>query len=230
MSFGGFMGTPEYMSPEIINNTMIGSCTDYWSLGVIIYQLIAGYTPFTDKTEYLIFEKVMKIEPKFTEAFSDEAIDLITRLLSKNPADRIFDIKSHPFFNSFEVGKCVEDVQRIINISHNLIPEVASDIEMVSPGNQLMKQGVLKKRNPWFRYYKRLVCLFDYPKIEYLDPLTNTTKGTVYLDKSCKAEVVSHNKFELKTPNRNFMFKCNKKDDIMGWVVAINDVIEKFSP
>jgi serine/threonine protein kinase len=217
------------MSPEIINNTTIGSYTDYWSLGVIIYQMIAGYTPFTDKTEYLIFEKVLKIEPKFTSDFTEEAIDLLTRLLSKNPEDRVFDIQNHPFFNNFDVGKCVEDIRRIMSISLNLTPQVAMDVEMKQPGFNLMKQGLLKKRNPWFKYYNRIVCLYDYPKIEYLDPLSNTVKGTVYLDKSCKAEFVSQNKFELRTPNRTFFFKCNKKDDIANWVIAINEVIEKYS-
>jgi 3-phosphoinositide dependent protein kinase-1 len=234
-----FMGTPEYMAPEVINDGVIGSYTDYWSLGIILYKLFTGHTPFKDNTEYLIFEKVLKTEPMFNNNFTPEAIDLISSLLSKNPEDRIFDIRRHAFFKNFNPDSCINDIRRIITDSSNTnidytnlnyqMPNLLFEIDN-SPSCNLIKQGVLKKKSPWFQYYNRLICLYDYPKIEYLDPQTNTVKGTVYLDKSCKAELISFNKFELRTPNRTFTFKCiKKKGDIMSWISAINDVIEKYA-
>lgn len=105
-----FVGTAEYMAPEIINSQKTGYYTDMWSLICILYLCFTGHTPFSDKTEYLIFQNITQI--KYSEQNIDlipkEALDLIKNFFKAEPSQRIgyknekeFDfntIKNHPFF------------------------------------------------------------------------------------------------------------------------------------
>jgi serine/threonine protein kinase len=62
-----FVGTAEYVSPEVLNDSQISSECDLWALGCIIYRCLVGKTPFKDKTEYLIFENIRKNKINFPE-------------------------------------------------------------------------------------------------------------------------------------------------------------------
>jgi serine/threonine protein kinase len=105
-----FVGTAEYMAPEIINSKKTGFYTDMWSVMCILYLCFTGVTPFSDKTEYLIFQNITHV--KYNEdkinLIPEEARDLIKSFFKSEPRERIgyknekeFDfnkIKSHPFF------------------------------------------------------------------------------------------------------------------------------------
>lgn len=62
-----FVGTAEYVSPEMLNDEQLGPECDLWALGCIIYRCMVGRTPFKDKTEYLIFENIRKNKISFPE-------------------------------------------------------------------------------------------------------------------------------------------------------------------
>lgn len=55
-----FVGTAEYVSPEVLSNQETGPASDLWALGSIIYQLFVGQPPFRGPTEYLTFENISK--------------------------------------------------------------------------------------------------------------------------------------------------------------------------
>ena len=105
-----FVGTAEYMAPEIINSKKTGYYTDMWSLMCILYLCFAGETPFSDKTEYLIFQKIthVKYNEEKINLIPEEALDLIKKFFKAEPRERLgykgekdFDfnkIKTHPFF------------------------------------------------------------------------------------------------------------------------------------
>lgn len=104
-----FVGTAQYVSPEILNGQPTSRATDLWALGCIIYQMISGLPPFRGATEYLIFQKVLKVEMTFPEGFDKVAEDLVQKLIRLRPSERIgitdtgstYDsIRSHPFFES----------------------------------------------------------------------------------------------------------------------------------
>ena len=100
-------GTPEYLAPEILFEKNYGIEVDWWSLGVIIYEMISGYLPFkitrNEKITKNIYKKKIKIFPHFSKA----AKDLIEKLLVINPRKRIGyeQIRNHEFFKDINWEK-----------------------------------------------------------------------------------------------------------------------------
>ncbi|KAJ0015850.1 hypothetical protein NQD34_014140 [Periophthalmus magnuspinnatus] len=103
-----FVGTAQYVSPELLTEKSACKSSDLWALGCIIYQLVAGLPPFRAGNEYLIFQKIIKLEYEFPEKFFPKAKDLVEKLLSLDPSKRLgceeiggYDpLRQHPFFDT----------------------------------------------------------------------------------------------------------------------------------
>ncbi|GMM38208.1 serine/threonine protein kinase [Saccharomycopsis crataegensis] len=95
-----FVGTAEYVSPELLNDKAVGKPCDIWALGCIIFQMIAGKPPFKATNDYLTFQQVMKVKYAFSAGFPSIIRDLVKRILVPIPGDRptIKEIKKHLFF------------------------------------------------------------------------------------------------------------------------------------
>ncbi|CAL1706788.1 unnamed protein product [Somion occarium] len=106
-----FVGTPEYVSPELLEVSETSRSSDLWALGCIIYRMIAGQFPFQGLSEYLTLEKIKILEYTFPEGFDEQAKDLVQKLLVRDPTQRLGAgepdspnsmkaLRSHPFFNT----------------------------------------------------------------------------------------------------------------------------------
>mmetsp|Transcript_31401 Transcript_31401/g.80144 ORF Transcript_31401/g.80144 Transcript_31401/m.80144 type:complete len:717 (-) Transcript_31401:642-2792(-) len=101
-----FVGTEEYLAPEVINAAGHSAPVDWWSYGILIYELVYGITPFRGARRDETFENIIKAPLRFPSkpTVSPECQDLITQLLVKDPAKRLGtrtgaeEIKTHPFF------------------------------------------------------------------------------------------------------------------------------------
>uniref|UniRef100_A0A8C7ZRR9 non-specific serine/threonine protein kinase n=1 Tax=Oryzias sinensis TaxID=183150 RepID=A0A8C7ZRR9_9TELE len=99
-------GTPEYIAPEVILRQGYGKPVDWWAMGIILYEFLVGCVPFFGDTPEELFGQVVSDEivwPEGDDALPADAQDLITRLLSQNPLDRLgtggaSEVKQHPFF------------------------------------------------------------------------------------------------------------------------------------
>ncbi|RYP92423.1 hypothetical protein DL770_001440 [Monosporascus sp. CRB-9-2] len=102
-----FVGTAEYVSPELLTNKNACKASDLWAFGCIIYQLLAGRPPFKAGSEYLTFQKIVNLEYEFPPGFPPAARDLVERCLVLDPARRlaIEHIKNHEFFAGQQFGK-----------------------------------------------------------------------------------------------------------------------------
>jgi PAS domain S-box-containing protein len=102
-----FVGTEEYLAPEIIAGTGHDAMVDWWSFGILIYELSYGTSPFRGPRRDATFDNVLKKPLKFPQReddLSDDAKDLIQRLLHKDPTLRLGhnagadEVKRHPWF------------------------------------------------------------------------------------------------------------------------------------
>ncbi|KAH7443923.1 hypothetical protein KP509_02G056100 [Ceratopteris richardii] len=94
-------GTPNYVAPEIIaDKGYDGAKVDIWSCGVILFVLMAGYLPFNNPNLMILYKKIYKAEYTIPEWFSPGARNLISRILTANPKNRIgmADILQEPWF------------------------------------------------------------------------------------------------------------------------------------
>uniref|UniRef100_G3WLS5 Ribosomal protein S6 kinase n=1 Tax=Sarcophilus harrisii TaxID=9305 RepID=G3WLS5_SARHA len=106
-----FCGTIEYMAPDIVRGGDTGhdKAVDWWSLGVLMYELLTGASPFTvdgeKNSQAEISRRILKSEPPYPQEMSALAKDIIQHLLMKDPKKRLGcgprdadEIKEHPFF------------------------------------------------------------------------------------------------------------------------------------
>ena len=96
------VGAPEYMAPEVILGTGQKYEVDWWSLGVVIYQMYYGYTPFEDDYIDKIYQKILYTNVNFDSNYkiNENLKQLIIKLLEKDESKRINDsnIQSQPYF------------------------------------------------------------------------------------------------------------------------------------
>lgn len=99
-----FVGTPEFMSPECVRSKEASYEADLWSLGVVMWQLLLGTTPFKAPSPYLGFLKIKRGNLYRHPALQEDEWDLINKLVKVKPDERIGagrmfdDIKKHPYF------------------------------------------------------------------------------------------------------------------------------------
>ncbi|KAK6458339.1 kinase-like domain-containing protein [Scheffersomyces xylosifermentans] len=88
---GSFVGTAEYVSPELLKHNMCGFEADVWALGCILYQFFNGVPPFKGATEYLTFEKIINVEYSYRSKYPlpQDVIQLIDKILVAEPSQRL---------------------------------------------------------------------------------------------------------------------------------------------
>merc|ERR1711871_565214 len=102
-------GTPEYLAPEIIQSKGHGKAVDWWALGVLIYEMLAGYPPFYDENPFGIYQKILAGKIDFPRHFDVHAKDLIKKLLTADRTKRLGclknqagDITKHKWFRGMD--------------------------------------------------------------------------------------------------------------------------------
>lgn len=109
-----FVGTAEYVSPEVLLNEALSLGCDLWALGCMIYQMLSGIVPFRGASEYLTFQIIIDhyngVKPlEFVSSIPTVASDIISKLLIKDSSKRLgaenyAALKTHEFFESMVWG------------------------------------------------------------------------------------------------------------------------------
>lgn len=126
------VGTPDYIAPEVFGNKGYGQEVDWWSIGVILFEMLCGYAPFCSDTPSETCQKILKWEKYFhippESRLSQNAIHLIRSLVC--PADKRLglngadEIKKHPFFKGF-------DWNNVLKMKPPFIPDIKNDWDTV---------------------------------------------------------------------------------------------------
>jgi len=105
-------GTPDYLAPEIVTGQGHGKGVDWWTLGILIYEMLASFPPFFDDEPIETYRKIIKCRLKFPRYFSHEAKELIKSLLRAKPTKRLGvlrggadNIRHHSWFQDFDWKK-----------------------------------------------------------------------------------------------------------------------------
>mmetsp|Transcript_106304 Transcript_106304/g.167853 ORF Transcript_106304/g.167853 Transcript_106304/m.167853 type:complete len:320 (-) Transcript_106304:273-1232(-) len=98
-------GTPEYIAPEVLLNKGHGKPVDWWTLGILIYEMIVGQPPFCDEDPMGIYQKILSGKIVFPKLFDKNAKGLVKKLLTADLGKRfgnlkngVEDIKTHKWF------------------------------------------------------------------------------------------------------------------------------------
>jgi len=139
------VGTPEYLAPEILSNQPYGKAADWWTVGILMFEVMVGKTPFIAQgiNRAEMFRRIQSGRFDFPSSVQlpGEARDLVTSLVVSDPAKRLGtsnpqDIKDHPFFTKFlkvsfndlEAKKVIPPWRpQNIEISNNVASSVKAD-------------------------------------------------------------------------------------------------------
>jgi serine/threonine kinase 38 len=122
------VGTPDYIAPEVFGQSGYGMEVDWWSVGVILFEMLVGYPPFFSENPSDTCQKIVRWTKNFSipvdANLSMEADSLIRKLIN-HPDQRlgirgVDEIKKHPFFRNFDWNKIKE-------AKAPFIPEISND-------------------------------------------------------------------------------------------------------
>ena len=152
-------GTPEYLAPEIILNKGHGKPVDWWTCGILLYEMIAGIDPFSDDDPMMVYQKILKGKIKFPSGFDSNAKSLVKHLLESDLTKRygnlkggVKDIKGHRFFKELNWEKLIN-----MELTPPYIPKVksASDISNFSsyPDSDTPCPSIKKSEDPFLDWF-----------------------------------------------------------------------------
>jgi len=247
---GTFVGTPEYVPPELIQDTMSSFAMDLWALGCTVYQMITGRVPFKGGNAFLTMKKVQEGNINWPDPFPEVGKYLILSLLKVNPSERLGaqsynDLKSHPFFSEINwdtITTCTPPQFRG--------PEVKMvwEEDVLREEQERIKEEKDKRRRKWAQFLieteeimecglivktrkmstkKRFLILTDLPRLFYVDPKKMVLKGEIPITSKLTVNIKNDVIFKINIPKRTYDLQDLNKDS-SRWDKAIRNVMDNL--
>lgn len=140
-----FVGTAQYVSPEMLKNRHATNKSDLWALGVILYQMITNVMPFNAPNEYLIYQRILSLDYEIPEDFDEDALDLVKSLIKLEPSERLganddlttdgyVSIRKHRFLNVEILSSDIDQEAEDSCTTHDLVNHDLDDLDKINPG------------------------------------------------------------------------------------------------
>eukprot|EP00826_Nyctotherus_ovalis_P007237 TRINITY_DN11796_c0_g1_i5.p1 TRINITY_DN11796_c0_g1~~TRINITY_DN11796_c0_g1_i5.p1 ORF type:complete len:267 (+),score=72.74 TRINITY_DN11796_c0_g1_i5:167-967(+) len=248
-----FVGSPEYVSPEVLKGWKSGPASDLWALGCMIYKFLVGKSPFYHETAYLIFNDIIATKYTLPSDMNETAKDICRQLLVFDPAKRLGngpnafqELKAHPFFKGIDFNNLLKArppiesgvVWRMLdkskkgsgdNPNYSDEEDNSKTKSCLEEKHAIIKQGTVLKKCGWIFYRDRDLVLNEKPRLVYFSSRTKKYRGDIILTECMRAIKKGGNSFYLVTPKRTYYFKGKSKKDAEEWVEAINKAIRKIN-
>lgn len=134
--FNQMVGSPAYVAPELATGQKYDLRVDVWSLGVILYAMLNGRLPFRGSTIEMQLKRVVMVEPFYHPRLNPQAVDLMKKLLEKDPAKRIDirNIRQHPWLID-----CPTEDEHLVSLYNEKMSET-NDADII---NEISKKCAL---------------------------------------------------------------------------------------
>jgi len=147
-------GSPAYVPPEMIKGQPYTSAADIWSAGILLYAITVGKLPFEDRNMQTMLHYIVNAKPVFPPFISSALADLITKMLIKNPQERITldRIKEHPWFSPMEYNNIISFSKKSLELPDGKLsleseyycdPEIVPQMSIYGIDTSLLKQKLL---------------------------------------------------------------------------------------
>ncbi|KAJ3415790.1 RAC-gamma serine/threonine-protein kinase [Chytridiales sp. JEL 0842] len=124
------VGTLEYLAPEVLEGYGTSYVSDWWALGVVIFEMLCAYHPFYSDDRDVLQLNILKSPIPFPAFLSPAAKSLVRKLMERNPNKRLGskggqEIRAHPFFEGLDFGKMVR-----LEVEPPFKPELSDDFDV----------------------------------------------------------------------------------------------------
>jgi serine/threonine protein kinase len=221
-----YCGTPEYLAPEMVRKQGHDTGVDIWSIGVLLFELIAGYAPFTGANQEELFSNIKKLKINWPNDFPPLAKNLISKILKVNPKERISldEIINHAWFEKNPETKPVlkapikDEKAKLESHLINVLPEnVSEKIDKIV--NE--KQSIIRRSRLEGQATDNMKHLIDQIQSE------NTQLNKENLELKAKYDLCESNLKFLKTDYNKLkdqLQQVNNQEDI----IKIKEELEKY--
>ena len=220
-------GTVVYAAPEVLEGKEYhGMLADVWSSGIVLYGMLAGFLPFSDKNDEVNKQQVIKGEIKFPDFFSEGAKDLLKHMLDADPMTRytLQEIKQHSWYNMVE---------------NFLIPGIIVDYNKIPVDDKILNLCVTynKDKNEVFDSVRNNKC-DNNSALYYLIIKKLKREGFNSISDLCSDEFINYaldennlvQQEQEEQQNENFetnAYKNNFEEDKEEEIIFDNEIVEK---
>ncbi|CDW77165.1 3-phosphoinositide-dependent protein kinase-1 [Stylonychia lemnae] len=230
---GTFVGTLNYVAPEMVQRNESCLSTDLWSMGCILYKMLTGNVPFTGTVNYVVFQKILAKDIEYPQYLSVNALELIDSMLMLKPDERLGSpgtknnmqsMMNHPYFSGLDftdpkklsldtslIQYIDEKYQSPSKMDHRLLPRKSAFLTGEFSQQDIVCRGFLLKKNRWFNKQLRFFQLQKNGELKYFKDFKY--KGKITLSRDNKILKASRNSFEIPHIEKTYvLIEVEKKD------------------
>ena len=222
-------GSPSYTSPEMISgNKYDGFAVDVWTSGIILYAMLCGYLPFEERDNKSLFKKIVKGRVCYPKFLSNNAVNLMKKILVVNPNKRINikEIKKHPFY--------LEGKEIFYKRYPNLISMIEKEIGRASTPCKMNKNYYFNDENKNnFNYSSSMNTIHNYENPIKKSIKFNTIKDNENYDNESKISnsntISTNNTYKKNIFNTKKIIINRKNGDNSERRIKVNQALKEIS-